>query len=273
MEAKAERLRASCIRWPCDDPFGRLRRSADETMSKWPKQLPPLTPEQQRISDDFMQHWHEIFASRYGFIDQFNHSYVVKHSPKAFRTTLEIGAGLGEHLAYERLTPEQEANYVAVDLRENMLANLRQRFPRVQARLADCQARLDFPDGYFDRIIAIHVLEHLPNLPATVSELSRLCKKGTGSLFIVIPCEGSMATRIARSFSARRVFERRYHQSYDWFINREHINRPGEIFEEISRHFNVRRRSFFPVPLPFLFCNLFVAATCFPDAQPPAPPT
>lgn len=233
-------------------------------MSKWPKTLPPLTPEQQRISDDFMQHWHEVFARRYGFIDRFNHQYVVRHTAPGFRTTLEIGAGLGEHLEYERLTPEQEQHYVAVDMRANMMAVLRQRFPRVQTRLQDCQSRLDFPDGYFDRIIAVHVLEHLPNLPATVREMHRLCNKARGRLLMVIPCEGSAATRLARACSARRIFEKRYGQPYDWFIQREHINRPAEIFEELEPYFTLRHRAFFPVPLPWLFCNLFIGATLSP---------
>ena len=233
-------------------------------MSKWPKKLPPLTPEQQRVSDDFMQHWHEIFARHYGFIDRFNHNYVVKRSPKDFRRTLEIGAGLGEHLEYEQLTPEQERNYVAVDVRENMLAELRRRFPRVQARVADCQSRLDFPDGYFERVIAIHVLEHLPNLPAAVREMRRLCHPERGSFLVVIPCEGSLATRLARRISARRIFEKRYGQPYEWFIKREHINLPAEIFAELSAWFTIQQRAFFPVPLPILGCNLFVSATCFP---------
>ena len=29
-------------------------------VSKWPKTFPPLTPEQKRISDDFMKYWHEV---------------------------------------------------------------------------------------------------------------------------------------------------------------------------------------------------------------------
>jgi ubiquinone/menaquinone biosynthesis C-methylase UbiE len=239
-------------------------------MSKWPKQLPPLTPEQQRISDDFMQHWHEIFASRYGLIDNFNHRYVLKHTSRQFLTTLEIGAGLGEHLDYEHLSPEQEQHYVAVDVRENMLRALRRRFPRVQARIADCQQRLDFPDGYFDRVVAIHVLEHLPNLPAAVRELYRVCNREHGALFVVIPCEGSWATRLARRLSAKRIFEARYHQPYDWFIRREHINQPGEIFEELTPFFEPVHRAFFPVPLSWLWCNLFVGATLKPRAQTPA---
>jgi ubiquinone/menaquinone biosynthesis C-methylase UbiE len=239
-------------------------------MSKWPKQLPPLTPEQRRISDDFMQHWHEIFASRYGLIDNFNHRYVVKNASRDFLTTLEIGAGLGEHLDYERLSPEQERHYVAVDVRENMLRALQQRFPRVQARIADCQQRLDFPDGSFDRVIAIHVLEHLPNLPAAVRELHRVCHRQHGTLFVVIPCEGSWATRLARRMSAKRIFEARYQQPYDWFIQHEHINLPGEIFDELAPFFELVHRTSFPVPLPLLWCNLFIGATLKPRVKAPA---
>lgn len=231
---------------------------------KWPKELPPLTEEQKRVSDDFMQHWHEVFAQRYGFVDRFNHRYVVSRSPEHFLRTLEIGAGLGEHLGYENLTREQERNYVAVEVRKNMLESLRKRFPRVQTRLADCQQRMDFADDYFDRVIAIHVLEHLPNLPGAVEELHRVCQKQQGVLSVVIPCEGSLATRLARRFSAKRIFERRYRQSYDWFINREHLNLPHEVFEELGRYFECRHRSFFPVPLPLLWCNLFIGATLVP---------
>jgi ubiquinone/menaquinone biosynthesis C-methylase UbiE len=231
---------------------------------KWPKQLPPLTPEQKRVSDDFMQHWHEIFAQRYDFIDRFNHNYVVKHAPADFRTTLEIGAGLGEHLEYERLSPEQESNYAAVDVRENMLAYLKTRFPKVRALVADCQKTLDFPDGHFDRIIAIHVLEHLQNLPAAIREMHRLCHPQHGTFFVVIPCEGSLATRLARRLSAQRIFERRYGQPYGWFIKREHINMPDEILEEIAPYFECVHQSFFPIPLPLFFCNLFVGLSLKP---------
>jgi SAM-dependent methyltransferase len=235
--------------------------------TRWPKIIPPLNAEQKRISDDFMKYWHEVLPKKYGVIDDFNHGYAVRHAPEDFRTTLEIGAGLGEHLAYEKLTPEQEANYVALELRENMAAEIRRRFPRVQARVGDCQEQLDFADGSFDRILAIHVLEHLPNLPATVREMHRLCRPGTGTLSVVIPCEGSPAYSLARKISAQRIFEKRYGQSYDWFISREHLNRPAEILAELEPYFHIQRRSFFPVPLPLLFCNLCLGLTLQPRAR------
>ena len=94
----------------------------DGTVSaKWPKTFPPLTPEQVAISNDFMKLWHNELPKKYQFVDAFGHNFVRRASPRGFVRTLEIGAGLGEHLEYERLTAEQEANYHALDLRENMI--------------------------------------------------------------------------------------------------------------------------------------------------------
>ena len=238
--------------------------STTPPVSKWPKVFPALTAEQKRISDDFMKYWHEVLPRKYGIIEKFNHGYPVKHAPAEFKTTLEIGAGLAEHLLYEKLTPEQEANYVALELRPNLVEAIRERFPRIQARQGNCQEPLDFPDGSFDRIIAVHVLEHLPNLPAAVREMRRLCRPVRGVFSVVIPCEGSLAYSLARRISAQRIFEKRYGQSYRWFIEREHINRPGEIIEELDRFFEVRHRGFFPLPLPFVFCNLCLGLTLVP---------
>lgn len=237
------------------------RASNHMNLAKWPKVMPPLTAEQQRISDDFMKHWHEVLPRKFGMVDRFGHNYVVKHAPTRYRTTLEIGAGLGEHLAYERLTPEQEREYVALELRENMAEQIRVRFPRVHSAIGDCQTRLAFPGGSFDRILAIHVLEHLPNLPEAVREMHRLCNPDEGRVFVVIPCEGSAAYSLARRISAQRIFERRYKQPYDWLIKREHLNRPHEIIGELEPYFAIVHRQFFPLPLPFLFCNLCLGLT------------
>lgn len=233
-------------------------------IAAWPKVLPPLNAEQQRISNDFMKYWHEVLPRRYGIIDRFNHQYPVQTAPASFRRTLEIGAGIGEHLEYEKLTPEQEANYYALELRENMSRTIAERFPRINVVTGDCQEELPFANGFFDRILAIHVLEHLPNLPACVREMHRVCDKERGVAAIVIPCEGSPAYTIARRISAQRIFEARYKQPYRWFIEREHINRPAEILEELRPYFVISRRKFFPLPVPFMFCNLVFGMTLEP---------
>ena len=114
---------------------------------KWPKVLPPLTPEQKRINDDFMAYWHEVLPRRYALADRFCHRYVLRRPSPGFRRTLEVGAGLGEHLLYEKLTPEQEREYVALDFRQNMVERLKARFPNIRAEVGDCQATLNYPDG------------------------------------------------------------------------------------------------------------------------------
>jgi ubiquinone/menaquinone biosynthesis C-methylase UbiE len=234
--------------------------------NKWPKLLPELTAQQQMISNDFMKHWHEVLGSRkrYSMIEHFNHGYAVKHAPKNFSRTLEIGAGLGEHLDYEQLTDSQKKNYVALELRENMADKIQSRHPEVTTQVGDCQTTLPFPDNYFDRILAIHVLEHLPNLPATIKEMHRLCHKQHGYFSVVIPCEGGMVYTLARRISAQRIFEQRYKQDYKWFIEREHINKPDEILHELEPYFSISHRCFFPFALPIVHLNLCIGITLRP---------
>jgi hypothetical protein len=237
--------------------------------SSWPKVLPPLTPAQQQRSDAFMRIWHEELAARprYGLLERFNHRFPVRHSPPGFRTTLEIGAGLGEHLEYEKLTPEQEKNYYCNEYRENMAAEMRRRFPQVQTVVGDCQRRMDFADGFFDRILAIHVLEHLPDLPACLRELRRLIHPVHGRLLVVIPTEGSLAYSLARKVSAQRVWNRHFDVDYAEFYQREHINVPHEILAELAPHFTIESRRHFPFPfLPFVASNLVIGLSLRPRA-------
>jgi SAM-dependent methyltransferase len=210
-----------------------------------------------------MHYWHEVLPQRYGVVERFNHGYAVRRSGTDFVRTLEVGAGIGGHLQYERLTPAQRAAYYALELRENMVRALAERYPDVQAIQGDCQARLDFDDGHFDRILAIHVLEHLPNLPAAIAELRRLCAPG-GRFYVLIPCDPGWAYGLARRISAQRIFERRYRQSYRWFYRREHINAPQEIIAELERAFEIVDRTFFPLRVPAIDLNLCIGLTLQP---------
>jgi SAM-dependent methyltransferase len=227
---------------------------------KWPKTLMALTPEQRKIKDDFMrQHLEAIQTSWYGFVEKFNHGYPLRtFSPG--QKTLEIGAGIGAHLKWEKYT-EQE--YHCNELRPALCDIINSKYPGVTARIGDCQSHLPYDDGYFDRVLAIHVLEHLPNLPSAISEIHRVLNKD-GVLSVVIPCEGSLATRVARNLSARPHFEKIYNQSYDWFIKSEHINMPDEILDELSLYFDLFHRRFYPLLLPISYINLFIGLTLKP---------
>lgn len=100
-----------------------------------------------------MNHWLEILPNRYGLIEKFNNRYPLRTLVAGVRT-LEIGAGLGTHLRFEKL--EIQAKYVALELQPELAKVIRASYPAVRVAVADCQEQVDFPDGYFDRVLTIH---------------------------------------------------------------------------------------------------------------------
>ncbi len=233
---------------------------------RWPKVLPPLTDEQSRIVDDWYQHWLQLMPGRYSAMERFNHGFPARQRrPGRRSTTLEIGAGRGEHLLHENLS---EQDYHCVELREPLAAEIREQFPRVTVHAADCQATLPYDDDHFDRVLAIHVFEHLPDLPAAAAQIHRVLRDD-GRLVIVIPCDPGALYRVARFVSAERLFRKRYRQSYNWLIRREHINSPAEITSVLARDFVVESRRFFPFRLPVVNSNICIGMV-FRKASPPA---
>jgi SAM-dependent methyltransferase len=226
----------------------------------WPKVIPPLEPDDQAVHDDFVRYWHEVLPQRYGAIERFNHGYPVRSlavcGEQPIRT-LELGAGLGEHLEYEDLAVQE---YTCVELRANQATRIEERFPGVRVVVGDCQQRLPFDDASIDRMIAVHVFEHLPDLPAALDECHRLLRAG-GSLGIVIPCDPGFAYGMARRISAKRIFERRYGRPYGPFIRREHINTPHEIIALIGERFEIVHRRYFPFRVPLVPVNLVLGLT------------
>ena len=97
--------------------------------------------------------------------------------------------------------------------------------------------------------------------------MHRLLSKN-GTFLVVIPTEGSLAYSLARKISAERVYRKRYrdtnYPSYRWFYKREHINLPNEIFEELTSYFKIEKSSYFPLKVPFLFCNLAIGLVLKP---------
>ncbi len=237
--------------------------------SLWPKKVPDLTAEQERIKDDFMAYWLSVLPQRYGAIEVFNQHYSMRNvdsmiealGPDERLRTLEIGCGLGEHIALE---PLERQEYHALDLRQNLVDHVLDRFPGILAHCADAQDGIPLPGQSLDRVQAIHVLEHLSNLPAVLSEVHRVLRPG-GRFSVVIPCEGGLAYGLARRVSAKALFEKRYKQSYKWLIESEHINTPSDIIPELDFKFRREHREFWPLRVPIVTCNLVIGMTYIRD--------
>lgn len=228
--------------------------------NKWPKKLPELSLEQQQIRKEFTIKWYEE-SPKFSIIAKFNHVWGIKGDvfPEECNT-LEVGVGLGAHIEFEDLTKQK---YYALELMPEMADKIKKRFPSVEVITGDIQSRLNFPDAFFDRVIAVHVLEHLPGLPAALNEIKRLLKPG-GFCDFVVPCEGSPAYLLAREFSGKRCFKKHFKMSYDWFVKSEHINIYSEIVEEIEKAgFEIKWKKFFPIPIPLVWCNLAVGLKCY----------
>jgi ubiquinone/menaquinone biosynthesis C-methylase UbiE len=96
---------------------------------------------------------------------------------------LEVGVGEGEVAGrVRRRFPT--ARFVGVDLRDEELA-AHWRGQHLAGAFADITC-LPFRDGVFDLVLAIEVLEHVPDPAAAIEELSRVA---TGTLVLSVPRE------------------------------------------------------------------------------------
>lgn len=224
--------------------------------SKWPKAPLPLSPEQEKAREDFMFLWHKEQLSKYSLVEAFNHGALTDLPSNHDRyRTLEIGAGIGGHLPFENLALQE---YHCLEMRANFCAVLRLNERIAGVHEHNIEERTPFHDASFDRVVAIHVLEHLRNLPAALAEIARILAKG-GIFDVVLPCEGGIAYSIARRISAKRFFERNFEMSYDPIIANEHVNTLSEVLKELSTLFVAERTIRFPFNVPVNGVNLCIA--------------
>lgn len=230
-----------------------------QTRGQWPKRIPEMTFEQARIFNEFHKVWLDALPQRFGVIEKFNHSYPLRTLEKiqGMPRTLDVGAGVGAHIGYEDLSKQE---YTALEFQVDLAEALKEKYPSVNVLLGDIQERVDVPDGYFDRVLAIHVLEHLPKLPNALDEIERILSPN-GWFSVLIPADPGLVYNFTRNISARRIFEQRYKQSYDWFIACEHINAPDEIIEQLEKRFEIVQTSYFPLMVPVIPLNLVIGLT------------
>jgi SAM-dependent methyltransferase len=223
-----------------------------DTVKKWPKVLPPLSPQQKEAREKFMLQWQQTLPS-YGPLEKFNQGWVTTLPLKAGGKTLEIGAGIGAHLAYEDLSQQE---YHCLEYREEWCGHLRKMMPPERVICGDIQRRQAWPDSFFDRIVAIHVLEHLLDLPSALAEIWRLLKDD-GTFDVMLPTEGKLAYSLGRKASAERLFRRDFKMDYTPIIRHEHVSTLEEVLVELAKYFKAEKRRHFPFPwLPLSHVNL-----------------
>lgn len=222
----------------------------------WPKRPPALNAEQQAARESFMRAWHEMLPGKYGIIERFNHGALSALPPGRTRwRTLEVGAGLGGHLPFEDLDAQE---YYCLELRQEFCDVLRERPGIAGVQCGDIEQTTPFASAWFDRVVAIHVLEHLRNLPPALQEIARVLAPD-GIFDVVLPCEGGLAYSLARRVSAKPFFEKRFGMSYDPIIANEHVNSLDEVLQTLEPLFYAERVKRFPLYVPVDTINLVIA--------------
>ena len=103
---------------------------------------------------------------------------------------LEIGCGGGEFCCWLSKQPHRPAQIVAADfaataVKKGRASALEQRLFGILWEVSDIQM-LPFGDETFDTVISCETIEHVPDPPRAVRELTRVLKPG-GRLFLTTP--------------------------------------------------------------------------------------
>jgi ubiquinone/menaquinone biosynthesis C-methylase UbiE len=89
-------------------------------------------------------------------------------------TVLEVGCGSGR--VYACLKDLVPVRYVGVDHSEEMVRLARESHPGIDFRSGDGYA-LDFDAGRFDAVLAVDVLQHVPDIAGIIREMVRVSRK------------------------------------------------------------------------------------------------
>lgn len=194
-----------------------------------------------------------------GYFLQKSHSLLEKTLPAITgpQVILEVGAGSGHHFPYVKAG---FSRYMMTDGSTEMLAIGSEKYSReissgtMLIELQDA-TKLNYADSSVDRLIATHVLEHLPNPVNVLKEWNRVVKPG-GVISIVLPCDPGMLWRLGRHLGPRRNAQK-LGLAYDYLQAAEHINSIFNLKVFIQHHFEFITETWYPAKVPLPDLNLF----------------
>jgi len=121
--------------------------------------------------------------SMYWFARRYYAALVRRYAPPGDnRKLLELGCGLGHLLGLL----QDDFACVGIDIAEYSIEQLRRNAPRAVGRVMSAADLSPFADGEFSAVVALHLVEHLPDPPDTMRQVSRILQPG-GLLLLATP--------------------------------------------------------------------------------------
>jgi SAM-dependent methyltransferase len=209
-------------------------------LDRFPKKRPPLSPQMQAI---YVRQYQENrsgetrAASLAQRLEGWMHRQVAADVRAGPKTTLELGAGTLNQLAYE---PEGAAYDIVEPFRELYEGSpARARVRDVFADIAEVPA-----ERRYARITSVAALEHICDLPLVLARAAQLLEPG-GSFRAAIPAEGGFLWTLGWMATTGLEFRLRHGLDYGELMAHEHVNAAGEIERLIAELFEtVKVRSF-----------------------------
>ena len=163
-------------------------------------------------------------------------------------STLEIGAGTLNHLAYENcnaydiVEPFKELYINSPDLK------------KVRKVYNDVE-EINSANKY-DRIVSIAMFEHVLDLPKIVAKIGLLLNEN-GTLRVAIPNEGSFLWKLGWKLTTGIEYKIKYGLDYGILMKYEHINSANEIESVLNYFYKKVKCSYFGLSKKISFYRFY----------------
>ncbi len=135
-------------------------------------------------TDEYFDSWNYADRSMgrfsmYWFARRYYAALVRRYAPRDGGRLLEMGCGLGHLLGLL----QDDYQCYGVDLIERSVRESRKNAPKAQVRQGDATDLSMYEDNSFSAVVALHLVEHLPEPDTTIREVARILKVGGIFLF------------------------------------------------------------------------------------------
>lgn len=117
--------------------------------------------------------------SMYWFARRYYAALLRRYAPPGRGKLLELGAGLGHLLGLL----QDDFDCTGIDLAEYSVEQIKKNAPRAQGRVMSADDLSAFTDGEFSVVVALHLVEHLPDPADAIRQVNRVLRPGGLFLF------------------------------------------------------------------------------------------